>query len=73
MNTIDTVPAQENAMPAQGLAERMVIKLLDKMPRGGLRVEHADGRVRHFGARGSHVTGRVKIKDDAEFFKGCAF
>jgi cyclopropane-fatty-acyl-phospholipid synthase len=73
MNTIDTVPAHVDALPTQGFAESMVIKLLDKMPRGGLRMEHADGRVRHFGKAGAHVTARVKIHNDAEFFKRCAF
>lgn len=73
MNTIDTVPAEESALPSQSFAERMVIKLLDKMPRGGLRLEHADGRVRHFGAPGAKVSARVKIHNDAEFFKRCAF
>jgi len=51
----------------------MVIGLLEKMPVGGLRLEHADGRVRHFGAPGAPVTARVILRNDAGFFKRCAF
>jgi cyclopropane-fatty-acyl-phospholipid synthase len=51
----------------------MVTGLLEKMPRGGLRMERSDGVVRHFGAPGAPVTARIRIHDDAEFFKRCAF
>ena len=57
----------------QGLAERLVIGLLRKMPAGGLRLEHADGRVRYFGKPGAPITASVILKDDREFFKRCAF
>lgn len=63
---------QAHTAPAS-LAERLVIGLLRKMPAGGLRMEHADGRTRHFGAPGAPVTARIKIHDDAEFFSRCAW
>ncbi|RYD35804.1 MAG: cyclopropane-fatty-acyl-phospholipid synthase, partial [Verrucomicrobiaceae bacterium] len=69
----ETVPANAVRHALRGFPERMVIGLLERMPLGGLRLEHADGRVRHFGAVGSPVSARVKIHDDTEFFKRCAF
>ncbi|NJM36824.1 MAG: class I SAM-dependent methyltransferase [Akkermansiaceae bacterium] len=51
----------------------MVIRILQKMSQGGLRMEHSDGRVRHFGKPGAPVTARVILRNDAEFFKRCAF
>lgn len=69
----ETVPREAAGHPSQGFAERMVIRLLEKMPCGGLRMEHADGRVRHFGQPGAPVTARVALRNDAEFFKRCAF
>jgi cyclopropane-fatty-acyl-phospholipid synthase len=69
----ERVPSDSAAHPTHGFAERMVIRLLEKMPVGGLRLEHADGRVRHFGKPGNPVSARVVLRDDAEFFKRCAF
>ena len=69
----ELVPSASVAHPAQGFAERMVIGLLGKMPCGGLRLEHSDGRVRHFGATGAPVTARVILRDDKAFFTRCAF
>jgi len=69
----ETVPHDAVRHPFLGFTERMVIGLLGKMPVGGLRMEHEDGRVRHFGAVGATVTARVKIHNDGEFFKRCAF
>ena len=73
--SLETVPASgagSITAPAS-LAERLVLRLLGKMPVGGLRMEHADGRARHFGASGAPVTARIKIHDDAEFFTRCAW
>ncbi len=70
---IDTVPHEGERHGFLSFPERMVIGLLEKMPLGGLRMEHADGRVRHFGKRGAAVTASVRIHNDAEFFKRCAF
>lgn len=69
----ERVPEVASVHLAKGFAERMVLGLLEKMPRGGLRLEHQDGRVRHFGERGAPVSARVVLRDDAEFFKRCAF
>ena len=69
----ERVPRETVTHATQGFAERMVIRLLHTMPCGGLRMEHADGRVRHFGEAGAPVTARVVLRDDAEFFKRCAF
>ncbi len=69
----ELVPKQAATHPTRGFAERMVIRLLEKMPCGGLRLEHADGRVRHFGQPGVPVTARVLLRDDEAFFKRCAF
>jgi cyclopropane-fatty-acyl-phospholipid synthase len=69
----DFVPIQSTTVPTLGFTERMVVRLLGKMPRGGLRLEHSDGRVRHFGQAGAPVTARVTLHDDTEFFKRCAF
>ncbi len=69
----ELVPQQALAHPVSGFAERMVVKLLEKMPIGGLRMEYADGRVRHFGEPGALVTARVFVRSDREFFKRCAF
>jgi len=60
------------AAPAS-LAERLVIGLLKKMPVGGLCIEYADGRVRHFGTPGAAITAHIKIHDDDEFFTRCAW
>ncbi len=69
----ERVPREAASHATQGFAEKMVIRLLEKMPCGGLRLEHADGRVRHFGKPGAPITARVVLKDDREFFKRCAF
>jgi len=69
----ERVPEVAAAHAAKGFAERMVLGLLAKMPRGGLRLEHQDGRVRHFGEAGAAITARVVLRDDAAFFKRCAF
>lgn len=70
---IELVPDESASHVIRGFAERMVIRLLEKMPCGGLRLEHADGRVRHFGQPGATVTARVFLRDDETFFKRCAF
>jgi cyclopropane-fatty-acyl-phospholipid synthase len=69
----ELVPRETAAYPTQGFAERMVIRLLEKMPVGGLRMEYPDGRVRHFGKAGAPVTARVFLRNDADFFKRCAY
>ncbi|MEI6714216.1 MAG: cyclopropane-fatty-acyl-phospholipid synthase family protein [Verrucomicrobiota bacterium] len=69
----DLVPEKPAILPTSGFAEAVVVRLLERMPRGGLRVEYADGRVRFFGRPGALVTARVWIKNDAEFFRRCAF
>ena len=69
----ERVPREAVTHPTQGFAERMVIRLLEKMPRGGLRLEYSDGRLRHFGKPGAPVTAKVILRDDAGFFKHCAF
>jgi cyclopropane-fatty-acyl-phospholipid synthase len=69
----ETVPHEACQLPFRGLPERLVIRLLEKMPAGGLCLEHADGRVRHFGKAGAAISARVRIHDDTEFFKRCAF
>ena len=58
----ECVPSVACTHPKNGFSERMVVGLLEKMPVGGLRLEHADGRVRHFGAPGALVTARVKVR-----------
>lgn len=74
-NTLETVPiAASTAMSAPAnVAERLVIRLLEKMPVGGFRMDHDDGRIRHFGEPGAPVTAHIRIKDDAEFFTQCAW
>ncbi|MEX1113698.1 MAG: cyclopropane-fatty-acyl-phospholipid synthase family protein [Akkermansiaceae bacterium] len=69
----ELVPHQAVAHPVTGFAERMVVRVLEKMPLGGLRLEYPDGRVRHFGEPGARVTARVFLRDDEAFFKRCAF
>lgn len=69
----DRVPAETLSHATRGFPEKMVIGLLEKMPLGGLRMEYSDGRVRHFGKPGSPVTARVILRDEAAFFKRCAF
>jgi cyclopropane-fatty-acyl-phospholipid synthase len=69
----ERVPAEAPVHPAKGFAERMVLGLLGKLSSGGLRLEHADGRVRHFGKPGAPVTARVVLRNDEEFFKRCAY
>lgn len=69
----ERVPAEAVSHATQGFAERMVIRVLEKMPLGGLRMEYSDGRVRHFGKPGAAVTARVILRDEAAFFKRCAF
>jgi cyclopropane-fatty-acyl-phospholipid synthase len=69
----ERVPAEAVNHATQGFAERMVVRVLEKMPLGGLRMEYSDGRVRHFGKPGAAVTARVVLRDEAAFFKRCAF
>ena len=69
----ETVPAETIPLASSSLPERLVVGLLEKMTVGGLRLEQENGKVRHFGAPHAPVTARVKIHDDAEFFKRCAF
>jgi cyclopropane-fatty-acyl-phospholipid synthase len=69
----ERVPAEAVNHATQGFAERMVVRVLEKMPLGGLRMEYPDGRVRHFGKPGAAVTARVVLRDEAAFFKRCAF
>jgi cyclopropane-fatty-acyl-phospholipid synthase len=69
----ELVPHQGVIYATRGFAEKMVVRLLQMMPRGGLRMEYADGRVRHFGKPEAVVTARVILRDDQEFFKRCAF
>ena len=69
----DYVPREVACHAVRGFAERMVVRLLQKMPRGGLRMEYPDGRVRHFGELGAPVTARMFLRDETEFFKRCAF
>jgi len=51
----------------------MVVGLLAKMPVGRLQMTYADGKVRDFGNPDLEVSASVKINDDREFFKRCAF
>lgn len=69
----ERVPHDVVCDAVQGFSQRMVIRLLATMPRGGLRLQHEDGRVRYFGAPGAPVTAQVVLRNDAEFFKRCAF
>ena len=69
----ELVPQRVVTHPVGGFAEKMVIRVLEKMPLGGLRMEYPDGRVRHFGEAGARVTARVFLRDDEAFFKRCAF
>lgn len=69
----ELVPREALSHPTLGFAEKMVVRLLQTMPCGGLRMEHSDGRIRYFGKPGEPVTARVVLRDDAEFFKRCAF
>jgi cyclopropane-fatty-acyl-phospholipid synthase len=69
----ERVPVESVQHATADFAERMVIGLLSKLPCGGLRMEYRDGRVRHFGEPGAVVTARVILRDEAEFFRKCAF
>jgi cyclopropane-fatty-acyl-phospholipid synthase len=69
----DHVPQEVATHAVSGFAERMVVRLLEKMSCGGLRMEYSDGRLRHFGAPGEPVTARIVLRDEVEFFKRCAF
>ena len=69
----ELVPRESTTLPTQGFAQRMVVRLLEKMPAGGLRMEYPNGRVRHFGKPGAPVTARVFLRNEAEFFKRCAY
>lgn len=69
----ELVPREALSHPTLGFAEKMVVRLLQTMPCGGLRMEHSDGRIRYFGKPGEPVTARVVLRNDAEFFKRCAF
>jgi len=75
-HTLEQAPDRESVATAAsttGIAERLVVRLLEKMPVGGLYLEYADGRARQFGAPGAPVTARIHINDDAEFFSRCAW
>jgi cyclopropane-fatty-acyl-phospholipid synthase len=69
----ERVPLEVTNHATRGFAEQMVIRLLGIMPRGGLRMEYSNGVVRYFGQPGEFITARVVLRDDAEFFKRCAF
>lgn len=69
----ERVPLEAIRHATHGFAEQMVIRLLGMMPRGGLRMEYSNGVVCYFGQPGEFITARVVLRDDAEFFKRCAF
>ncbi len=69
----ESVPREAATHCTRGFAERMVIRLLERMPVGGLRLEHSDGRVRHFGKTDAPICARVVLRNDEAFFKRCAF
>ena len=56
-----------------GLAEKMVVGLLNRMPQGHLVMTYPDGSARHFGDPSAPVSAGVTINNAAEFFKKCAF
>ena len=56
-----------------GLPERLVVGLLNKLTKGHLKLTYADSSSRHFGNPAEPVNAAVKINDDAEFFKRCAY
>jgi cyclopropane-fatty-acyl-phospholipid synthase len=56
-----------------GLAEKMVVGLLNRMPQGHLVMNYPDGAARHFGDPSAPVSAEVTINNAAEFFKKCAF
>ncbi|MGJ8722966.1 MAG: class I SAM-dependent methyltransferase [Roseibacillus sp.] len=72
-SSTDTVTASVASQKPATFAERMVLGLLEKMPQGGLRLYHADGRQRDFGEVGAPISAEVRINNDDEFFKRCAF
>ena len=69
----ERVPATKAERTSRGFPERMVIGLLRKMNRGGLRAQYADGNVCYFGEAGAPVTARISIRNDEEFFRRCAY
>ena len=69
----ERVPLEAIHHATHGFVEQMVIRLLGMMPRGGLRMEYSNGVVRYFGQPGEFITARVVLRNDAEFFKRCAF
>jgi cyclopropane-fatty-acyl-phospholipid synthase len=69
----DRVPTEAVSYATQGFAERMVVRVLERMSLGGFRMEYPDGRVRHFGKPGAAVTARVVLREETAFFKRCAF
>lgn len=70
---VPVVAPSASAQKPATFAERMVLGLLAKMPKGGLRLRHQDGRIRDFGEAGAQITAEVQINNDEEFFKRCAF
>jgi cyclopropane-fatty-acyl-phospholipid synthase len=67
------VTKQTNPYPSLGFAEKMLIKVLENLTLGGLRLEYSDGRVRYFGQLGAKITASIRLKNDREFFKRCAY
>jgi cyclopropane-fatty-acyl-phospholipid synthase len=69
----ETVPLTRPVYKSKSLSEYFVLKALQKMNKGGLRVNVPDEPSRYFGEPGAPVTARVRIHHPAIFFKQCAF
>ena len=70
---LELVPSQENPQLEGKFAKKVVLGLLGKMKKGGLQLECEGGQVFFFGEVGQPITAKVKIHQDEEFFKRCAF
>ena len=70
---LELVPSQENPQLEGKFAKKVVLGLLGKMKKGGLQLECEGGQVFFFGEVGQPITAKVKIHQDEEFFKHCAF
>ncbi len=66
-----TASATERRAPAPpSLAQRLVLKALDKMTAGCLRLVLPDGEHRTIGTAGSEISATMHIRD-AAFFQKC--
>ncbi len=68
--TVASTPTERGANSPAGLYQALVLRVLEKMVHGHLRLELPDGRIREFGIPGVRVSARIRVRNPM-FFQKC--